>query len=527
MDVATSVRSPIARIRPDLRITPHRLVWVMTVFALALRLINLGARPLWLDEAYSAWFSAQSFHYLWTVAPNFETHPPFFYSILKIWSSLIGSAPGELRFLSVLFGTLTVPIVMNIAFEQERGQGAARPLLRAGLAGFLAACSPMLMVIDQEARPYPLLTLAYSLAILALVRLSGEFKTDSPGKWGSWALLGISTALTLWAHALGILYAFCLALALFPAWLALPVNRLRLQRGLATLAAVALLYLPCLVILAGRTNDWGSGWIGWEPSKLFQLLVFYTVPVEAMTIGSAVAALAMALLIKRALVSTWISKGWNLDRQMLLLWLGPPLLSALISATYEPIFLARTLTGTLVPAYLIIAGALARSEGEKDRRIITAAICITLMPAAVAVAVRPADERWDLLSAYLAQNVSAKDQVWLYPADSALPLDAIGRKLPGKLRPIPIPYPTMGFKGPIRAGTPGVVSVTPRQAAGFAEDPAMRSVPVIWLVTRQSGVFDPANDLPRALARSRRPGLLQKWGYIAVRPYYRRQDPSR
>jgi len=46
--------------------------------------------------------------------------------------------------------------------------------------------------------------------------------------------------------------------------------------------------------------------------------------------------------------------------------------------------------------------------------------------------------------------------------------------------------------------------------------------PVIWLVTRQSGIFDPNDDLPAALARVRRAGPMEEWGYINVRPYYRR-----
>jgi hypothetical protein len=255
---------------------------------------------------------------------------------------------------------------------------------------------------------------------------------------------------------------------------------------------------------------------------LLQLLVLYTIPVEALTVGSAVAALAMFLLLKRAVGFTWASKGWTSDRLILLLWLGPPLIAALISAVFEPIFLARTLSGTLVPAYLMIAGAIARSEDGRDRRMITAAICITLIPTAAAVALRPADERWDLVSTYLQHNVSPRDQVWLYPADSALPLAALDRPIPGKVRPIPEPFPTMHYKGPIRAGWPAVVSLTPAQAAQFAGDPSIRDVPIVWLVTRQSEIFDPAGDMPAALARVRRSGPSQHWGYIDVRPYYRR-----
>jgi hypothetical protein len=253
---------------------------------------------------------------------------------------------------------------------------------------------------------------------------------------------------------------------------------------------------------------------------LMQLAVFYTVPVEALTVGSAVAALAMALLIKRALNSTYRSEGWNADRTILLLWLGPPLIAALVSAIVMPVFLARTLTATLVPAFLMIAGAIARTDGDRERRMITAAICITLLPTAVTTVLRPSSERWDLASAFLARNVRAGDQVWLYPSDSALPIKETGRSIAGTVRPIPGPFPNLDFNGPARAGWPAVKSLTEKQAQAFASDPALRKVGVIWLVTRQSAIFDPKNDVPDALARVRRPGPVQEWGYINVRPYY-------
>jgi 4-amino-4-deoxy-L-arabinose transferase-like glycosyltransferase len=523
MDAAPTLNASKQGSRFGWRVTPFRLAAGLTLLALTLRLTNLGGRALWLDEAFSQWFSDRSYHYLWTVLPTYEAHPPFFYTVLKTWRWLVGEGHFAMRGLSALAGTLTVLVAMGIAWEQERDGATGRPLLRAGIAGFLCACSPLFMVIGQEARPYPLLTLAYTGAILALFRLVRQFRTGEAGSWPSWLLFGFTTALTCWFHALGILYGACLALALLPAWLAAPVGRDRIVRGVLTAAAVAAAYLPCLIMITGRAADWSTNWLVWHPAMLFyQLLALYTVPVEALSIGSAIAALAMVLLIKRALVTTWASKGWNSDRLLLLLWLGPPMLASLISALYEPVFLARTLSGTLVPCYLMIAGAIARSDSGRERRLISAAICATLLPTAIWLALRGPVERWDLLSEYLSRNVSAQDQVWLYPADSALPLDAVGTRVAGKIRAIPEPFPTLRFKGPIRAGWPAVVSLTPQQAVTFANDPKLKDVPVIWLVTRQSGIFDPHDDMPSALAEVRRAGPLTEWGYITVRPYTRR-----
>ena len=74
-----------------------------------------------------------------------------------------------------------------------------------------------------------------------------------------------------------------------------------------------------------------------------------------------------------------------------------------------------------------------------------------------------------------------------------------------------------------RRRSPAVVSLTAEQATSVARDPALRAVPTIWLVTRETAVFDPAGDLPRALSRSRRAGKKQEWADIAVQPFSRRR----
>lgn len=522
MDALAAPQTALARTRVGSRLTPMRLAAALTFLALALRLINLGGRNLWLDEAFSAWFSDQSFRYLWTVLPTYEAHPPFYYSLLKVWRLVFGDGAVALRALSVLFGALTVPMLMVTALEQERQEPSEHPMLRVGLVGFLGACSPMLMFIGQEARPYALLAFAYAVAILALLRLTREFKEAGPGSWSNWLMLGCATELTAWSHGLGILYAACLAFALLPAWLGRPIRGGRIVRGATTAAAVALVYVPCLLMIKSRAGDWGANWLAWHPSMLLQLVSLYSVPFEILNVGLALAAFAMILLLKRSLDSAVAVREWNLDRSLAILWLGPPLLAALISWLVVPVFLARTLSATLVPAYLAIGGGIVRTKNVRERRYITLAICLVLAPLAVVLAARPAAERWDETSTFLARNVAPQDQVWLYPSDSALPLSRVGR-IPGIVRTIPAPFPTLGIKGPIRAGWPAMVSVTSQQADRLARDPGLNTVPVIWLLTRQSGIFDPDNDVPNAIAKVRRPGRVYSWGYISVQPYYLRR----
>lgn len=497
-----------------------RLALGLTLLALTVRLIGLTARPLWLDEAYSAWFSSRSWHVLWTDVPTYEPHPPFYYSLLKLWRGMFGGSATALRMFSVLLGVAAIPLVVAASHELEHQDPTGRPLLRAGIAGFLAACSPMLVLLGEEARPYPLLILAFALATLGVLRLMREFSAG-PGSWSSWLMLAGGTELGLWAHGLGLLYALCLAAALAPAWLGKPVQRDRLVRGLATATLVALLYLPCLLMVVGRAADWGgSGWLSWDPWMMLQLLGLYAVPHEVITIGSAVAALVLILLAKRAVQGGFEQRGWTADRALLLLWWGPPLLAILVSQLAIPIFLVRTLTATMVPAALAIGGALARAPSPRERFALGAAIVITLIPSTVQIALRPASEPWDEVSAQLARSVRPGDQVWLYPNDSVLPLRQAGAS--EAMRGVPADYPAVAFKGPVRAGSPAVPSLTSRQSRRLAAQAGALSAPTIWLVTRQIEVFDPRNDVPSALAKVRRPGGVQRWGYIAVQPYYRR-----
>ena len=496
------------------------LVLGLIVLAAAVRVVGLGARPLWLDEGYSVYAVERSWHDLWTIVPSYETHPPFYYSVLKLWSTLFGTSAVAVRSLSVLFSVATVPVVIAAALEREKQDPSERPLLRAGIAGLLAACSPMLVYLDQQARPYALMVLAYSVAILGLLKLLREFRAGGAGSIASWALLTAGTVLTLWSHNLGILYAFCLAVALAPAWLTGPTNPSRIIRGLVAALAILLLYAPCLIITARQVGSWGTSWLTWEPSKLLELVPFYSIPVEALTLGSAVAALIMLLLIKRAIQHDAAGSGWTSGRALLALWWGPTILAVTISALYIPVFLARTLAATLVPAYLALGGVVARTPSPRERMFLAAALSIILVPTAVQTALQPAPEKWDQVAAYLGHAVQSNDEVWIYPNDSIL---ALGKAAPAaayRIRQLPAAFPAVTFKGVNRSGSPATPSMTQQQAQLVANDPRIRAIPTVWLVTRQIWVFDPSANLERALARSRRAGRVEKWGYIEVRPYY-------
>jgi hypothetical protein len=185
------------------------------------------------------------------------------------------------------------------------------------------------------------------------------------------------------------------------------------------------------------------------------------------------------------------------------------------------VFLPRTLTATLVPFYLAVAAALARTESSKERLALTAALAVTLLPSTIGMALRPATEPWDQVDSYLEHHVRPGDVVWLYPNDSALPLRAAGPRSDYVRHGIPGDYPALDVVAPRRAGSPAVPSMTEQSMQQLIRSPEASRAPTIWLVTSQAQYFDPKDDLGHALSAVRKAGPRQRWEYLRVQPFTR------
>jgi len=178
-----------ARLRALLQTRFWSACALLGVLALLLRLPTLADRSLWLDETYSAWFARLPLRELWTRAPLYETHPPLYYTLLKLWSALAGRSEA---------GLLLTTNAASIAFAQQ-----ARPYALQALAGALAVfCAAMLVRVRVLAvpaqAPAPARMPAYTRAwpwVLGLALSAGL--TMWLHDTGAFAALGIWTGMTL------------------------------------------------------------------------------------------------------------------------------------------------------------------------------------------------------------------------------------------------------------------------------------------------------------------------------------------
>ena len=116
-----------------------------------LRLYLLDKQSLWYDEGVTAEIARRGLGELtrWTAG---DIQPPLYYYVVALWGRLAGWSEWSLRFPSVFFGVLLVPLLaaVTIALTRRRLAGL--------LAASLAAFHPLLLYYSQEARMYAMLT---------------------------------------------------------------------------------------------------------------------------------------------------------------------------------------------------------------------------------------------------------------------------------------------------------------------------------------------------------------------------------
>jgi len=141
------------------------LILSLIILAFALRVYQLDAKSIWFDESHSLnrasldLPSIASGKQIWGDRVIWDrTHVPFYFFLLHFLIKLAGNSDFTLRFLSVIFGVLTMPLIYVM------GKKLGHP--HAGLwAALLATFSPFYLWYSQEARMYTLLVFLGLLSV--------------------------------------------------------------------------------------------------------------------------------------------------------------------------------------------------------------------------------------------------------------------------------------------------------------------------------------------------------------------------
>lgn len=497
------LRTPARERAASSRVAFWLAVATVAVLAVALRLVTLSSRSLWTDEGYSFWFASQTLHTLWHDVPYYETHPPFYYTLLHGWMRVAGTTEAALRMPSVIASVLTVVLLAVSGKLLRAGPDGDRVAL---LAAFLFAINKGSIEYAQQARPYALETLAAALMTLGSVRLLMllharlhtrlhplDFQKTAriaPAAIG----LTLSAALTLWLHntAMFIVFAVWVGLAT-----TLLVDRGRvvprlLLFGVTGAVAVAL-WSPYLPFLLFQSRNVASNF--WIRLNWLEFPAAWT-----LAAGGKWAFVPLAAFAALGLRAVWRAQR-SLAVHLACVLVLPFAIVVLISCLVRPIFMDR-LFAWMGPEFVALAAlgiavTLRRARdlhARPGRRMATLAVVgaiVALSGMQIVKFYRHPSEDWRALTAAIATQAQPGDLVIVDAGEAQPPLQFYARNQSSfpPTQVIPADFPAPGLARPYRAGNLGVPS--PIDADRPTIRAACDSHRRVWLVTRGVGTYDP------------------------------------
>ncbi len=201
----------------------------------ALRLLLLGAKSVWFDEASTMLLAGRPLAELAPLLVSNEVNPPLYYALMHFWLGPFADPREGLRLFSALCGIGSLFALRSLA-GRLLPESARLPAL------LLAAASSFWIHVAQDGRAYSLLLLISLLSTIATLALSGE--KPRARLWAAYAALA---TFGLYTH-----YYYAILLAGHAVWLA---RRSKDRPAfLLSHAAAALAFAPWLPSLAAQAR---------------------------------------------------------------------------------------------------------------------------------------------------------------------------------------------------------------------------------------------------------------------------------
>ncbi|MBX3001855.1 MAG: glycosyltransferase family 39 protein, partial [Caldilineaceae bacterium] len=177
---------------------------LILLLAFGLRLYHLDAQNLWYDEGVTAVVAQYDLAALvrWTAD---DIQPPLYYLLVSAWGQVAGWSEWSLRFPSLVFGVLLVPLMAALSRTLTRSRPASL------LAALLAALHPLLLYYSQEARMYTMLAALCVLAGICVLRVAC-CGSASQRRW-LWVGYILAATAAIYTHYFAIFLLFALNIA--------------------------------------------------------------------------------------------------------------------------------------------------------------------------------------------------------------------------------------------------------------------------------------------------------------------------
>lgn len=374
---------------------------LISLFALFLRLIGIGFESIWVDEAISIAQSSQTFDMM-IYLTGLDVHPPLFNTILFFWIRLFGDGAIAVRFISAIFGSMSVYLIYILA-NKIYGKKFAL------VSSMLLALSAFHIYFSQEARMYTLLVF--------LVLINSLFFLDSNNKKFKRYYI-ITSILMVYTHIF--------------AWLVIGfqfiydfIYKKRNLNLFKPYIIIFISYLPWIYFLIKQISTVSSSF--WIPKPDFysiQELFFRFSGVEIINLYFFTFLFFLGIIFM--IFDFYKSKEKSKENLYLILWFFVPIIIVyLFSILFIPIFSTRYFLFCLPAFLLIITYSLKKiNEIKKISFLVPLFIIILLILSSISV-INNYENRnkpdWENVAQYIDQNKLGYESILLDPEYTLIP----------------------------------------------------------------------------------------------------------
>ena len=423
--MATKTEAPQVRARetaasmpaaPGGRLYDVAVVGVPVVVALALCLIELTTRSLWLDEAATVAIAGQHGSAFWHAAAHDGGNMLGYYALLHVLVGWFGHDAFVIRLPSVIAAGCAAGAVALLGLRLFDRRVALA-------AGLLTAVSLPLVFWGQDARGYAAMVALVAGSFVAFAAL-----VDGPRRRWPWIAYVVVTTLSVYASYVAVFAVPAQLLALAwrrtawrPAW----------RPVVGAIAACAVCWVPLAVLALDR----GSGqlfWIGRPTFKLGRQVIGalssagFEPNFRPTAVATPLAILTVALVLVAAAMIVRRSQWGPL---LALSWLVVPVALMLIwSFVGQPIFTPRNLLVSLPAVALLIGWVIMSSRVPPVMAWLAVAVLIALRLVVLAPSYGTSPENWRAATAYVLASSRPGDCVAFYPLDASMPFDYYARR---------------------------------------------------------------------------------------------------
>jgi uncharacterized membrane protein len=400
------------------------LLVALVFLAFSLRVVGLSTQSLWRDEVDSVRFASRPLEDLLQTFATPGQNGPLYFLVLRPWLNLVGQSEFSLRFWSVLFGVLAVPLIYRLSRRLFPGDTGV-----AVVAALLTALSPYLVWYSQEGKMYA--------GVVALILLSMDrfLAALQKGSWHRWLIYILVTAAALYSH---LIAALIIPVQVFVFLLFFrQIQPDRRRACLLSLGALMVPYLPLLAWQMPMLRDVGQTGYPFVPlpEMVMSLMANYTLGVlQEATPWSA--ALFVALLAASGL---FLFEGPSRRRSIAVLvtWLLLPVIGFFLVTISRPMFTARYLIFVL-PALLLLLAAGIAAVWRRSRIIGGILLALVLATGASGLwlqARTPVKADFRAATRYVANRMGDEDMILFQMPYGRHSFDYYYRRVPSTLPP--------------------------------------------------------------------------------------------